>query len=169
MKKIVLLLTIPTVAMLYSCGGPKTDDKPKMAGMMDLDLSAQGLPLTITVPDSSKGKLEMVVQSWGATEIKVGKNFEVSISESEGDIALAKSDIAGNDVNKFKRYLVDEPTAILWESQITDPEFHFYTIVKAGDKTYVIEDIKGDMFSESDTKIMVESAKSIKAKEAPKS
>ncbi len=170
MKKIFLLLSVPALVLLYSCGGEKTDNTPKVAGMMDLDLSPHGVPVSIMVPDSSKGKLEVVVQSWGATEIKVGNGFQLSIADDEGDITLAKSDIAGNDVNKFKRYVLDEPTAIIWESQITEPEFHFYAIVKVGEKSYVLKDIEGDMFSEEQVKKMMDSAKGIRAKEAaPKS
>lgn len=166
MKKIFFSLAIVAAVFAASCGGGKTEDKPVAAGMMELDLTAQGLPITIVVPDSVKRKLEIVVQSWGATEIKIGGNFQISIKDGEGDMALAKSDIAGNDVNKFKRYVVDEPTAIIWESQITEPEYHMYAIVKAGDRSYEIEDIKGDMFSEEDAKKMLEAARSIKVKEA---
>jgi len=170
MKKLFLSLVVSAVIVLCSCGGETTVEKPQ-AGMMELDLTPQGLPISITIPDSSKGKMDITVKSSGATEIKVGKTFAISISEGEGDITLMKSDIAGNDVNKFKRYVVDEPTSILWESAITDAsEFHFYTVVKAGEKSYLVEDIKGEMFSEEATKKMLESAKGIKVKEgAPKS
>src|SRR3954471_24772243 len=111
MKKILLLLATPAIIMLAACGGSKTDaTTPAMPGMMEVELKINGNPLTIMVPESTKGKMEMTEQSWGATEIKVGKDFQISIEEGEGDVALMKSDIAGNDVNKFKSYLKDEPT-----------------------------------------------------------
>lgn len=162
MKKIILLLAV--AISIVSCSTEK-ETTAKVPGMMELDLTAQGFPILITVPDSSKGKVEIVQQSWGATEIKVGKGFQISISEGEGDIALIKSDIASNDVNKFKNYVVDEPNALLYESEITQPEFHFYAIVKAGNTSYVVEDIKGEIFSKQQAETMLNSAKSIKSKE----
>lgn len=77
-----------------------------------------------------------------------------------------KSDIAGNDVNKFKRYINDEPTLLFWESEITQPEFHFYTVVKPGAVSYIIQDIKEEMFSEKSAQTMVDAAKTLKAKQA---
>jgi hypothetical protein len=135
---------------------------------METTITVNGNQLSIMVPDSTRGKLEIVEQSWGATEIKVGKEFQISVTEGEGDIALTKSDIAGNDVNKFKRFVKDEPTLLFWESQITDPEFHFYTVVKPGAISYVVEDIKGEIFSEKSTQTMIDAAKTLKAKEASK-
>ena len=169
MKKLVLLLATPAIIFYASCGNSKKDDTATtIPGMIELSLKINGNQLSIMVPDSTKGKMEVVEQSWGATEIKVGKDFQISISEGEGDIALTKSDISGNDVNKFKRFLKDEPKLLFWESQITDPEFHFYTILKPGTVSYVIEDIKGELFNEKAAQTMVDAANSLKAKEAAK-
>lgn len=169
MKKALILLAAPAILFFASCGGSKKDDTTtSMPGMMEVQLKINGNPLSIMVPDSTKGKMEMVEQSWGATEIKVGKEFQISISENEGDVALMKSDIAGNDVNKFKRFLKDEPTLLFWESAITEPEFHFYTVVKPGKVSYLIEDIKEEHFNEKAVQTMIDAAKSLKAKEAAK-
>lgn len=169
MKKILLLLVAPVILVTASCGDSKTEDTAvSIPGMMEVQLKVNGNALSIMVPDSTKGKLEMVEQSWGATEIKVGKDFQISIEEGEGDVALMKSDIAGNDVNKFKRYVKDEPTMLFWESEITAPEFHFYSVVKPGTVSYIVKDIAGEMFGEKATETMVEAAKTLKAKDAPK-
>jgi hypothetical protein len=165
MKKAILLLITPAILFLASCGGSKTEEETSIPGMMQVQLKINGNPLSIMVPDSTKGKLEMVEQSWGATEIKVGDDFQISIEEGEGDIALTKSDIAGNDVNKFQRFLKDEPQLLFWESAITTPEFHFYTIVKPGAVSYVIQDIKGDIFDEKAVQRMIDAAKTLKVKE----
>ncbi len=167
MKKLLLLLATPAVLFLASCGS-KTEEATTMPGMTEVQLKINGNALSIMVPDSTKGKMEMVEQSWGATEIKVGKDFQISIEEGDGDIALAKSDIAGNDVNKFKRYVKDEPALLFWESEITAPEFHFYSIVKPATVSYIIKDIAGEMFGEAATQTMVDASKTLKAKDAPK-
>jgi hypothetical protein len=166
MKKTLLLLAAPAILFFVSCGGSKTEEATTIPGMMETTITVNGNQLSLMVPDSTKGKLEVVEQSWGATEIKVGKEFQISITEGEGDIALTKSDIAGNDVNKFKRFVKDEPTLLFWESEITEPEFHFYTIVKPGTVSYVVEDIKGEIFNEKGTQAMIDAAKTLKAKEA---
>lgn len=169
MKKALILLATPAVLFFASCGGTKTEETTaSIPGMMEVSLKINGNDLSIMVPDSTKGKMEMVEQSWGATEIKVGKDFQISISESEGDIALMKSDIAGNDVNKFKRYVKDEPTLIFWESEITEPEFHFYTIIKTAKASFLVEDIKEEHFNEKATQAMVDAANTLKVKEGAK-
>lgn len=167
MKKLFLVLAAPAMLFLASCGGSKTaDSTAAMPGMMETTVNVNGNQLSLMVPDSTKGKLQVVEQSWGATEVKVGKDFQISITEGDGDVALTKSDIAGNDVNKFKRFIKDEPSLLFWESEITGPECHFYTIVKPANVSYVVEDIKGDVFSEKAVETMIASAKSLKAKDA---
>lgn len=169
MKQALLLLALSAILINTGCENPKKENvvtvKP---GMMELNLKVNGNSLTITVPDSSIGKLEVAEQSWGATEIKVGKHFQLSISEGQGDINLKKSDISGDEVNKFKRYIKEEPNTLFWESAITEPEFHFYTVEKVGPVFYLIENIKEEHFTEKDVQQMLESAKSLKLQEVAK-
>ena len=106
----------------------------------------------------------------GALEIKVGKHFNISITEDPGDITLMKSDIKSNDVNVFKSYITDEPETIMWESAITVPEFHFYTIQKASGNTYVIQDVisaDGSPSNKEQIQKMLDSAKKLVAKPKP--
>ncbi|MGQ0827737.1 MAG: hypothetical protein ACT4ON_05020 [Bacteroidota bacterium] len=166
MKKVLLLLVAPAILFFTSCGDSKKEETAVLPGMTEVSIKINGNTLSIMVPDSTRGKMEIVEQSWGATEIKVGKEFQISISEGEGDIALMKSDIAGNDVNKFKRFVKDEPTLLFWESEITEPEFHFYNISKAGTLSYLVEDIKEEHFSEKGVQTMIDAAKTLKVKEA---
>jgi hypothetical protein len=168
MKAIYTLITVMALVVALPGCGDKKDEQTKVeapAGMMTLDLSKYGKPFTIFVPDSTLGKLEITEQSWGALEIRVGKNFALSITEDPGDIELRKSDIKADDVNKFKAFVVEEPNTIMWESEITKPEFHFYTIQKLGNSTYVFEDIKSseaEPFSKESIQKMLDSAKNMK-------
>jgi hypothetical protein len=171
MKKLLLLLAAPAVLMFASCGGASKNAETKtLPGTMTIDLNINDNHLSIMVPDSTRGKLDVKVQPSGATEIRVGKDFQISIEEGEGDIALRKSDIAGDDVNKFKRYVKEEPNLLLWESSIFEQpsEFHFYTIQKAGNRSYEIKDIVGDTYSEKGVEFMIECSKTLKAKEGEK-
>jgi len=104
-------------------------------------------------------------QPWGALEIRIGKNLQLSINEDPGDIELRKSDVKSDEVNKFKSFIVEEPTTIMWESEITKPEFHFYSIQKLGNSTYVFEDIKSseaEPFSKESVQKMLDAAKGLK-------
>jgi hypothetical protein len=170
MKKIITLLSAFTLSMIIaSCGGKDAAQNIEApAGMVALDLSKYGKQFSIFVPDTVASKLEVTEQSWGALEIKVGKNFQLSITEDPGDIELRKSDIKSNDVNIFKSFVVEEPLTIMWESEITKPEYHFYSIQKVGANTYVFEDIvpaDGTPLSKEAIQKMLDSAKKIVEKQ----
>lgn len=169
-RKLLFLLAIPVYFTVTGCGQSAANNK-NIPGMSVYDLSSYNAPITIYVPDTTKTKLEPSLQSSGSINIKSGKDFQISITSGEGDMALTKGDIKDADVKKFKRYLMDEPDAIIWESQVSgmESEYHFYTIVKAGKDSYVIEDMKdGDAFSEAAIRKMMDAAKSVKVKEAKK-
>lgn len=172
MKKILTLLSALTITTAFtSCGGKETKENIEApAGMLALDLSKYGKQFSIFVPDTTAAKLSIVEQSWGALEIKVGKTFQLSITEDPGDIELKKSDIKSNDVNVFKAYVVEEPLTIMWESEITKPEFHFYSIQKAAGNTYVFEDVvsaDGEPLGKEAVQKMLDSVKKIVEKQKP--
>ncbi len=172
MTKIITAIALLISSMIITSCGEKENkqDAPAPAGMVALDLGKYGKQFFIFVPDTTTSKLEIVEQSWGALEIKVGKNFHVSISEDAGDIELKKSDVKSNDVNKFKAFTIEEPTTIMWESEITKPEFHFYSIQKASGTTYVFEDVlttDGEPLSKEAIQKMFDSAKTIAEKNKP--
>ena len=172
MKKTLLLLATPALLFLLNCGGPKKETPVSMPGMKEVNLKINGNNLSIMVPDSTKGKMELIEQPSGITEIKVNTDFQISIEEGDGDIALVKSDIAGNAVFKLQRYLKDEPTFLFWESKNADlpgPRFHFYLITKIGTVSYIIKDIdNGDVYNEKIVQTMIDAAKTLKAKEKTK-
>lgn len=170
MKKTLLLLAAPALLFLFSCGNSKKEESAEsMPGMAEVNFKINGNNLSMMIPDSTKGKTELVEQSWGATEIKkVGTGFQISIEEGEGDIALIKADITGNPVFKLQRYLKDEPGFLFWESKNADlpgPRLHFYLITKIGTVSYVIKDIdNGDANNEKIVQTMIDAAKTLKAK-----
>ena len=118
MKKALLVLAAPAVFFIASCGGSKTEENKAIEGMKEYTLKINGNDLSVMVPDSTVGLLETTEQSWGAVEIKVGANFNISIEESDGDVALMKTDINGNEVFKQVRFIKDEPMLLFWEAKI---------------------------------------------------
>ncbi|MBS1635142.1 MAG: hypothetical protein JST26_04400 [Bacteroidetes bacterium] len=167
MKKLVSSLFIAcAVLVASSCGnGKDKQDIQAPAGMVALDLTKYGKPFAIFVPDTTSAKLQVVEQSWGALEISVGKGFRLSIKEEAGDIELKKSDIKADEVNKFKSFVVEEPTTIFWESEITKPEFHLYSVQKLGNSAYLFEDFStadSEPLSKDAVQKMLDSAKNLK-------
>ena len=159
--------SIALVSILVSCGGKKGETENLVApqGTRYFDISKTGMNAYVLVPDSSVGMLDTVMQSSGEYLIKVGKDFQVSVIETAGDINQRKADIASDDVNKLKKYITDDATTLMWESGIGDlSEFHFYHIAKLGNRTYVFEDIKGEPFSQQDIQKMLDVCKQVKEK-----
>ena len=170
MKKLFLFTASISVLSLAGCGNGKTDDANAGVpqGMVAADLSAQGLSVLLHVPDSTVGPLEIISNAQGGADVKVGKNFQMTITEGAGDFEIKKNDITTDAVRKFVKYIVEEPNALVWEWQIEgmEPEFHFYTVVKAGEKSFEVRDVEGEIFSEKAATQMLYAAKSIRLKVA---
>jgi hypothetical protein len=164
-RLISLFSAIVVSSMVISCGDKKTEDAIiAPAGMHTLDLSRFGKPFAIFVPDTVAARLQIIEQSNGALDIKVGKNFAVSINEQAADIELRKQDVKTDEVNKLKGFITDEASAIMWESEIVQPEFHFLINLKIANSDYNIEDIRepeSNPFSKDAIQKMFESAKKV--------
>lgn len=165
MKKIIsLFFALAIIPMITSCGGKKEEAIVAPDGMHVLDLSKYGKPFAIFVPDTVHSKLTIIEQSYGALDIMVGRDFAISINEQPADIELRKTDVKGDEVNKLKSFITDEPSAIMWESEITQPEFHFLINQKIGNSEYSFEEIKSseNTFGKGPIQKMFDSCKNIK-------
>src|ERR1700741_4088444 len=109
--KYLFAVSIVCMSLLFtSCGGSKEQESlVAPQGMRYLNISKTGMNLNILTPDSTKGTLDTVLQSWGAYEVKVGPNFQISVLEDGGTVATKKADNGNDDVNKVKQYVIDEP------------------------------------------------------------
>jgi hypothetical protein len=79
---------------------------------------------------------------------------------------LKKEDIKTDEVNKLKKLLIDTPEAIIWESEITKPEFNFLLNKKIANAEYSFEDVvnaDSKLFREDEIQKMFEVCKNIKA------
>ncbi len=163
-----LTLVFALTANIISCNGKKGEDQEQLTapkGMRYLDIGRTGMNLFVLTLDSTAGILDTIAQSSGEYLIKVGNGFQVSVLENNGDIAQRKADITNDDVNKLKKYVIDDATTLMWESGIADQsEFHFYHVAKVGERTYVFEDIKGEPFSQATVEKMLDACKQAKEK-----
>lgn len=168
-KKIFLFIASVSLIALAGCGdGEKNNDQnagvPK--GMVAADLSGKGLQVLVNVPDSTNGPLEILENAQGGADVKVGKNFQMTITEGTGDFTMKKNDITTDAVRKFVRYVVEEPNALVWEWQIEgmEPEFHFYAVIKSGEKSFEVRDVEGEIFSEKAAVQMLDAARTLRSK-----
>jgi hypothetical protein len=142
MSRIFLLLFTVTT-LLSSCGNKKGEGaEVAPEGMNKIDLSRYGKPFSLFVPDTIKAKLTISEQPSGALEVKVGNYFGVAINEGPGDLDLLKRDLKEDEVNRFRGFIKEEPSALLWESEVVHPEYHFFMNKKIGQTEYSFEDIK---------------------------
>ncbi|MBL7933757.1 MAG: hypothetical protein JNL60_17775 [Bacteroidia bacterium] len=172
-KTIFRILPLALIGVMMSCGSKKNEEIVAPQGMHTLNLNRYGKPFAIFVPDTVAAKLTVTEQSNGALDIRVGKNFAISINEQAADINMKKQDLKDDEVNKLKNMITDEPTAIMWESQVVEPEFHFLVNQKIGESDYSFEDIKdteANPFGKEAIQKMFDSAKNIKeVRKEPKS
>lgn len=157
------------IILFYGCTGTKEspDDSLVAPGMMELDLSPYGLNLTMVVPDSTVGVLEVTAQSYGDVEIRVGAYFQMKIAPG-GDMSLKKSDLEGDLLFKTT-ILKEEESLIIFKSDLPDGSksyHHFYMIANIGGANYEISDIadSGESFSEPIINKMLDAAKTVKPK-----
>jgi len=161
----LFLSTTFIFAGILATGCKSSGNEKNIPGMVDLKLTNYGLPISVQVPDTTKTPVEVTTMTTGTVEIKSGKSFQIDITAGDADIQAKKTDLSQDDIKKVKRFITDEPTALVWEAQISDlkPEFHFYLTSKIGKDSYTIEDAKNnEVFGESAIKQMVEVAKNIK-------
>lgn len=172
MKKAILFLIVMSGLLIVSCKEQAKEEATEPSvpeGMMEVDLSKYGYNnLIINLPDSNEAPLE--IQETGTVlNLRVGKNFQISLKEGEGNLQIKKEvDIKKNDVYKLDKFIVDDTTALMYSWHITEgqPEFRFFVVKKFGKAVYELEDIAGEAFSEEACKRMYECAKSLHVKAA---
>lgn len=174
MKRLLLLLVVPIAIVFTQCGDGSNDESAteetvNLGNTVEIDLSEHGFPLAIEVPapDENTPEASVVVLDWGAVEIKVNKYFQIQIADGEGNIADKKQDNIDMYDNIYTlEYLIDEETALLYKTAIPglEPEFHFFVVVKGNGRTFEVEDVKEEIYSEEAARRMFDFVRAIKVK-----
>lgn len=137
----------------------KSDAAKSGIAMAPLDLSSAGFKVVVDAPKGATAKEE-----FGRITVKHGDGFQLSIGTDAANIESAKKEIAANDINKLKGYVIKTKDALLYESAVMGSEFHFLANVKVGNKMYQCEDVKGPTFTKQQVQDMLNSCKSLKVK-----
>lgn len=129
--------------------------------LVDLDASSAGDDYKgwkLSAPEGAKAK-----DSFGALEVKAGDGFQLEVHSGKLDMAARKKEIADNTMNKLKRYVVESPDAIVYESGVGGgSEFHFLAAAKVGDTDVSCEDVKGPTYTQAQIETMLASCKTLK-------
>ncbi len=159
--------TIPVfaLALLTACGGgaeqasdaTQATDSSAAAAIPPIDLATYGLPLLLTPLDKqfTDGQEPAIVwkDETGTLEVKAGNHFGLVITEEPGDIPRLKAAL-DRDLLQKNTLLSETPEGLTYRSEFPDDPtlvfMHFYQVVKAGDRTFVVQDLEGQAFNQQD-------------------
>jgi PBP1b-binding outer membrane lipoprotein LpoB len=188
--KAILTGCIALTFVLTSCGGSanktttegaatEASSEPainethfKVSDLVDLDLTSNGIPLTVKAPKDSK---VLVYKTNGDVCVYGGKFFKLTFSQMDGAMADNMDMIKGMIVDKelnpsFGKIEAEDANGFLKADK--DGKVSFRQFVQTGEKTVIISegmpyDISPDQFtdySNDDIKVMYEASKTAVAK-----
>ncbi len=154
------LFPILALALSAGCGGgaeqptdgaPAPDSTP-VATIPPIDLSSHGLPLLLTPPDGQEPAIVWKDET-GTLEVKAGDHFGLVITEEPGDIPRLKAAL-DRDLLRKNILLRETPDLLTYRSEFPDDAtlvfMHFYLVIKAGDRAFVVQDTEGQPFNQQD-------------------
>lgn len=165
-------LFLSAVALLAcACGDGKADAVKEAQAKADslaaaapanaLDLGRYDLPLVLNMPDAQTLGGAETSLVWkdeaGKLEVRAGDHFGLWITEEPGDPARWKADL-DRDLLKKNTVLSEQPDLLIYKSEFPDDAslvfIHFYRIVQAAGRTFVVQDMDGPRFNEQDVERM---------------
>ena len=130
--------------------------------LVDLDCSSiEGFPVLTKAPAGVKA-----VEQYGSVKISNGAKFQVELnSVYDYSVATAKKEIEANDINKLKKYVVDEPNGIIYQSEVMGQiQYHFMFFIIGEEESFYFQNVKGPTYDLESTKVMYNAAKASKIK-----
>lgn len=94
----------------------------------------------------------------GQLIIKAGDHFGLAIIEDVGDVARLKADL-DRDLLRKNTILREVPGRIVYKSEFPGDaglvQIHFYQVLSAGVRTFVVQDLDADTYTEQDVDRMI--------------
>lgn len=162
-------LVCAAALLLFGCGDGKSDAAKGMAEVADsaamapaMDLAAYDLPMLLDPPQQLGN--DSVVVAWneefGHVSITAGDHFGMIVTEEPGDIGRMKGDL-DRDLLRKNTIVEETPEMLIYRSSYPDDAdlvfVHFYRVVQAGDRLFVVESDPMGRFNEADVRAMVKS------------
>ncbi len=172
MKFAPLLAVLP---LLLACGDGKQQaaqqaeaaaDSATTTAIRVLDLASHDMPLEIALPDAPLLGSDQDSVVWkegsGKLEVRAGEHFGLAISEEAADIERLKGDLE-RDLLLKNTILSSTPDRIVYKSEFPDDPslvfVHFYLIVQAQGRAFIVQDLDAQRFSEQDVARMMEAVR----------
>ena len=130
--------------------------------LVDLDCSSiEGFPVLTKAPAAVKA-----VEQYGSVKISNGAKFQMELnSVYDYSVAAAKKEIEANDINKLKKYVVDEPNGIIYQTEVMGQiQYHFMYFLIGEEESFYFQNVKGPTYDLESTKVMYNAAKASKLK-----
>jgi len=165
------------MALAFACGDSKTKQNEKkdletkasaqLEGMKKIDLGEYQLSATISIPDDSKGKTEVVATDWGSIEIKVSDWFGIEVVPFGMSIIDKKTELKADLVYSIE-YLTDEESLLFYKRTISgsevDPEYHFFMTKEIDGDLVEVKSSGNQSFTKRQVEKMILSAKTLSPK-----
>jgi hypothetical protein len=130
--------------------------------LAELDCSAAGEAYKgwkLMAPEGAKCE-----EKFGALEVSAAEGFYLEVHSGKLDMAGRRKENDANDINKIKKYHLDSPEAVVYESEAMPgkSEFHFIAGMKVGDADVSCEDQKGPFWTQAQVEGMLKACQSLK-------
>ncbi len=157
-------------ALLFaSCGGSNTSDPAAdpapVATSLAVDLAGHDIPFSIELGDAATLGVDTPTVRWneefGHLSVQAGERFSILITEEPGDIGRLKADLS-RDPLRTNSIIEEQPDRIVWRSVFPDEDIvfvHFYRIVEADGRTFIVQDDDRGRYSEADVARMIGSVR----------
>lgn len=119
---------------------------------------------TTVVIDAPEGAT--VEEAFGSVVVTAGETFALSIGTDAADLDEARTFMKDNDVQKFQRFVVDEPDVVAAEAEAFRRKSVFMTAnVEVGEETLSCESERGGKsFDEAAVRAMIKACKTMRLK-----
>jgi hypothetical protein len=170
---------IPSLALLSlaACGDGKADaarqleqareapaeDAPQFAKV--LELHGFDMPLSVGLPEvgtpmagtDSLFAQALWLEEFGHLVVRAGDRFAITIAEEPADVERLKQGMEQDLLRKFT-IMEERPGQLIYKAEYPDsPELtfiHFYRVVEADGRTFVVEDMDGGQYNEAEIRFM---------------
>ncbi len=168
---------LPACLVLLACGDGKREAAQHLAELEAeaaaksqeylLDLQAYDLPLVVSLPEVSTPGADSTYakakwnEEFGHLRVSAGPRFAITITEDVGDIARLKADLE-RDMLRRHTILEDSSDKLVYRQQFPDDDLvfiHFYQMITANGRSFVVESASDGRFSESDVAFMAASVR----------
>lgn len=176
MKIVKPLFFTALIAFTIACGGNKSkqaeeDSTAASASeaqdLKQIDLSEYQLNATISIPDDSKGKAELMATDWGSIEVKIDDWYGLEIVPYGMSVIDKKAELKADLVYDIA-YLIDKENLIFYKKTITDseldPEFHFFMTKEIDGELIEIKSSSDQSYTKSQVEKMILSAETLNPK-----